>query len=54
MAIKKNFLDVNFKKDMDAIALGAFAMFGALCIPKVGDAISAGANKVKALVGRVL
>ncbi|MPN15395.1 hypothetical protein SDC9_162727 [bioreactor metagenome] len=55
MAINKSkIIGIDLKKDADAIALGAGVMFGALCIPKVGDAIVAGANKIKAMIGRML
>ncbi|WP_319755838.1 hypothetical protein [uncultured Sphaerochaeta sp.] len=54
MAMKKNFFGIDIKKDADAMLMGAGAMFGALCIPKVGDFIQKGVDKVKSLIGRVL
>lgn len=54
MAINsKKIFGISLKNDVDAIALGAVAMFGAMCVPKLGDMIANGAAKVKSLIGRV-
>lgn len=44
-------IGIKVPRDLDAILLGAGALFAILCIPTIGDAVVAGASAVRGLFG---